>query len=414
MHQPSPQPHRCASPARPEPLPPPSALPAVVQPPPSASELASLRKKVSAAYAPDGTFTLDSSAVYTLGRVLGQGAYAPVKVGVHRLTGARVAVKNFRRAEMATEADRRAVEREIRILQAVRHPHVVRLYEVVRSQNNVFLILELAESGDLDALIERRGTLSAEEAARYTAQVATAVQHCHALGVVHRDLKPPNVLLDANLDAKLTDFGLSAWGVQPGQLLKHPCGTPAYAAPEVMSRREYDGFKSDVWSLGVLLYVMLHGTLPFLDHAAVKAGKYAYDPDRTPPPALHALRSMLTMDPTARASIAGLLATPWLARHAAAAPPRPRYGLTHRDPDPALLAGIEADFGLRKSHVTESLHADSFDHATATYALMEEAAERGRSGGAAGAHAADITIFTYGDGAVCRTAEIKLIGEGGE
>jgi serine/threonine protein kinase len=344
---------------------------------------------ISAAYAPDGVFNLDSSAMYALGRVLGQGAYAPVKVGLHRLTGARVAVKNFRKAETATEADRRAVEREIRILQAVRHPHVVRLYEVVRSRNNLLLILELAVSGDLDALIERSGTLSADEAARYTAQVATAVQHCHALGVVHRDLKPPNVLLDANLDAKLTDFGLSAWGVQPGQLLKHPCGTPAYAAPEVISRRAYDGFKSDVWSLGVLLYVMLHRTLPFVDHAAVKAGKYAYDPDRTPPPALHALRSMLTMDPTARASIAGLLATPWLAGHAAATPSRRRYGLTHRDPDPALLAAIEANFGLRGSHVAASLCADAFDHATATYALMEEEEERARTGGAAGPPAVD-------------------------
>jgi 5'-AMP-activated protein kinase catalytic alpha subunit len=202
---------------------------------------------VAAAYAPDGTFALDSSTVYTLGRVLGQGAYAPVRVGVHRLTGAPVAVKNFRRAEMATEAARRAVEREIRILKAVRHPNVVRLCEVVRSQNSVYLIMELAVWGDLDAMLERRGTLPAEEAARYTAQVATALLHCHALGVVHRDLKSPNVLLDANLNAKLTDFGLSAWGVQPGQMLRHPCGTPAYAAPEVISRREYDGFKSDVW-----------------------------------------------------------------------------------------------------------------------------------------------------------------------
>jgi hypothetical protein len=146
---------------------------------------------------------------------------------------------------------------------------------------------------------------------------------------------------------------------------------------------------------------MLHGSLPFLDHAAVKAGQYEYDPDRTPPPALHALRSMLTTDPAARASIANLLSMPWLARHAAAIPSGRRSGLTHRDPDPALLTAIEAQFGLRQSHVAESLRADAFDHATATYVLMEDASERGRTANPAGGQPTpDAAVGRRGDGEV--------------
>lgn len=314
--------------------------------------------------------------------MLGKGAYAPVKMAVHKLTGERVAVKNFKRSELPTEVEQRAVEREISTLKMMRHPHIVRLYEVISSKNNLYVVLELAPRGDLDALIAQKGRLEGADAARYTAQVAAALEHCHEHGVIHRDVKPPNILLDAHLNAKLTDFGLSAAGVQPGQLLKHPCGTPAYAAPEVINRFEYDGRKSDVWSLGVMLYVMLHGKLPFLDHTQVRAGAYKYDPDRTPPAALDVLRAMLSMDVERRISVAQLLSTPWLTPYVARvrAASRHRYGVTYFEPDASLLSMIEKDFGFRASHVADSLRSDAFNHATATYALLEEAAERTRSG----------------------------------
>ena len=133
-------------------------------------------------------------------------------------------------------------------------------------------------------------------------QTASAVAHCHGRGVVHRDLKPENLLLDGNMDIKLTDFGLSAL-VKPGVLLKVPCGTPAYSAPELISRQPYDGTRADVWSLGVLLYQMLHGTLPFHDTKHIRAGEYTVSSQLVPAAALPLLRHMLTVAPKERATL---------------------------------------------------------------------------------------------------------------
>ena len=341
--------------------------------PPSAAELAALRKLVSAASAKDGTLRLDSVSLYSLGKLLGKGAFGAVKVGVHKLSGAVVAIKNFKKSDIKSEVEQKGIEREIKIMKAANHQHVIRLYEVIDSPTNYYLVMECAPNGDLGAHLEKVRRLGEADAAKFLVQTASAVAHCHGRGVVHRDLKPENLLLDGNMDIKLTDFGLSAL-VKPGVLLKVPCGTPAYSAPELISRQPYDGTRADVWSLGVLLYQMLHGTLPFHDTKHIRAGEYTVSSQLVPAAALPLLRQMLTVAPKERATLEAVEGHGWLQtwRSSALRPPPRRFGLTHTDADAGLVETIVERFGLDGAHVTASLRDGAFNHATATYLLLEE------------------------------------------
>ena len=341
--------------------------------PPSAAELAALRKLVSAASAKDGTLRLDSVSLYSLGKLLGKGAFGAVKVGVHKLSGAVVAIKNFKKSDIKSEVEQKGIEREIKIMKAANHQHVIRLYEVIDSPTNYYLVMECAPNGDLGAHLEKVRRLGEADAAKFLVQTASAVAHCHGRGVVHRDLKPENLLLDGNMDIKLTDFGLSAL-VKPGVLLKVPCGTPAYSAPELISRQPYDGTRADVWSLGVLLYQMLHGTLPFHDTKHIRAGDYSVSSQLVPAAALPLLRHMLTVAPKERATLEAVEGHGWLQtwRSSALRPPPRRFGLTHTDADAGLVETIVERFGLDGAHVTASLRDGAFNHATATYLLLEE------------------------------------------
>ena len=207
-------------------------------------------------------------------------------------------------------------------------------------------------------------------------QTVEAIGCCHANGFIHRDIKPENLLLDVHYDIKVTDFGLSAI-VKPGQLLKVACGTPSYSAPEVICRKEYDGTLTDVWSLGVLLYHLTHGVLPFNDTAHIRAGDYHPNPEVIAPAALELLRTMLVVNANQRITLDTVSRHPWMVqwRPHALRPPRRRFVLTYHEPDPELVKHIEDKFGLMAEHVEASLKGGLYNHATASYSLLEE--ERG-------------------------------------
>jgi hypothetical protein len=340
---------------------------------PSASEVAQLRKMILSSFGKDGVPRLDSVSLYSLGKLLGRGAFGAVKMGVHKLTGSVVAIKNFKKADVKSEVESRAIDREIRILKQSIHQHIIKLYEVIDSPTNYYLVMECAAHGDLAGHLEKKGRLKEPEAAKYLVQTISAIAHCHARGVIHRDIKPENLLLDAHYDIKVTDFGLSAI-IKPGQLLKVACGTPSYSAPEVINRKEYDGTLTDVWSLGVLLYHMTHGRLPFNDLQHIRAGDYAVSNELIPPAALDLLRSMLVVSPDHRASLKRVSEHPWVVQwrpHALREPKR-RFGLTHHDVDAELVRKIDEKFGLRSEHVEVSLKDGLYNHATATYSMLEE------------------------------------------
>ncbi|KAL4558969.1 hypothetical protein LXL04_031095 [Taraxacum kok-saghyz] len=200
---------------------------------------------------------------YEVGRTIGEGTFAKVKFAQNTETGESVAMKLLDRATIIKHKMVDQIKREISIMKLVRHPNVVRLHEVLASRTKIYIILEFITGGELFDKIVHHGRLSEAESRRFFQQLIDGVEYCHSKGVYHRDLKPENLLLDSQGNLKISDFGLSALPAEGVSILRTTCGTPNYVAPEVLSHKGYNGALADVWSCGVILYVLMAGYLPF-------------------------------------------------------------------------------------------------------------------------------------------------------
>ncbi|XP_026413518.1 CBL-interacting protein kinase 32-like isoform X1 [Papaver somniferum] len=205
--------------------------------------------------------------IYELGRTIGEGTFAKVKFAKNSETGEPVAIKILDKEKVLKHKMSEQIRREIATMKLIQHPNVVRLFEVMGSKTKIFIVLEFITGGELFDKIVNHGRMIEDEARRYFQQLINAVDYCHSRGVYHRDLKPENLLLDVHGNLKISDFGLSAISqhVQDDGLLHTTCGTPNYVAPEVLKDKGYDGAKADLWSCGVILFVLLSGYLPFDD-----------------------------------------------------------------------------------------------------------------------------------------------------
>ena len=207
------------------------------------------------------------------------------------------------------------VQREINILHLCTHPHIIRLYEVLDTPTDIFLVNEYVSGGELFDYIVSKGRLSADEARNFFHQIISGVEYCHFQKIVHRDLKPENLLLDASLNIKIADFGLSNL-MRDGDFLRTSCGSPNYAAPEVISGHLYAGPEVDVWSCGVILYALLCGSLPFDDESIpnlfkkIKSGMYSL-PTHLSQLAKNLIPRMLEVDPMKRITIPEIRLHPW-------------------------------------------------------------------------------------------------------
>uniref|UniRef100_A0A452H7H3 5'-AMP-activated protein kinase catalytic subunit alpha-1 n=3 Tax=Gopherus TaxID=38771 RepID=A0A452H7H3_9SAUR len=252
---------------------------------------------------------------YILGDTLGVGTFGKVKVGKHELTGHKVAVKILNRQKIRSLDVVGKIRREIQNLKLFRHPHIIKLYQVISTPSDIFMVMEYVSGGELFDYICKNGRLDEKESRRLFQQILSGVDYCHRHMVVHRDLKPENVLLDAHMNAKIADFGLSNM-MSDGEFLRTSCGSPNYAAPEVISGRLYAGPEVDIWSSGVILYALLCGTLPFDDdHVPTLFKKICdgifYTPQYLNPSVISLLKHMLQVDPMKRATIRDIREHEW-------------------------------------------------------------------------------------------------------
>ncbi|KAH7351034.1 BcSNF1, Snf1-like protein kinase [Rhexocercosporidium sp. MPI-PUGE-AT-0058] len=278
---------------------------------------------------------------YQIIRTLGEGSFGKVKLAVHRVTNQQVALKIIARKKLISRDMAGRVEREIEYLQLLRHPHIIKLYTVIKTQLEIIMVLEYA-GGELFDYIVQNGKMKEDEARRFFQQIICAVEYCHRHKIVHRDLKPENLLLDENLNVKIADFGLSNI-MTDGNFLKTSCGSPNYAAPEVINGKLYAGPEVDVWSCGVILYVLLVGRLPFDDEhipslfAKIAKGHYVV-PNYMSSGASALIKKMLAVNPVHRATIEEIRLDPWFMKNLPAylQPPVEEFLDTGVDPSKAI------------------------------------------------------------------------------
>ncbi|XP_076610808.1 SNF-related serine/threonine-protein kinase-like [Chaetodon auriga] len=322
------------------------------------------------------------AGLYDLDKTLGRGHFAVVKLARHVFTGEKVAVKVIDKTKLDPVA-RGHLFQEVRCMKMVQHPNVVRLYEVIDTATKLYLILELGDGGDMyDCIMKHDGGLTEEVAKCYFAQIVHAISYCHRLHVVHRDLKPENVVFfEKQGVVKLTDFGFSN-RFQPGKKLNTSCGSLAYSAPEILLGDEYDAPAVDIWSLGVILFMLVCGQPPFQEANDSETLTMIMDCKYTVPPHIsHACRDlidrMLQRDPKKRATLDEIEGHEWLQ----GVDPSPATKLStplvsHRSLSEEehgsiiqrmVLGGI-AD----RDTITEALESNQYNHITATYFLLAE------------------------------------------
>ncbi|KAK7686239.1 hypothetical protein QCA50_010459 [Cerrena zonata] len=277
-----------------------------------------------------GTKTRDPKMIgmWKMGREIGRGASGRVRIARHSKTGQYAAVKIVSKQfivssrmslhDIGEDADRilRDLEREIVVMKLIEHPNIMRLYDVWETSSDLYLILEYVEGGELFDYLCDKGRLETPEASRLFQQIISAMHYCHQVNIAHRDLKPENILLDKDKNIRVADFGMAAAWYGQEQLLETACGSPHYAAPEVINQLAYDGSLSDIWSCGVILFALVSGRLPFNDEdsgrvlEAVRAGKYEMPTD-IDPHAQDLIAKMLVYDPQQRISIPDILKHPF-------------------------------------------------------------------------------------------------------
>uniref|UniRef100_A0A672HDJ8 non-specific serine/threonine protein kinase n=1 Tax=Salarias fasciatus TaxID=181472 RepID=A0A672HDJ8_SALFA len=318
---------------------------------------------------------------YDIERTLGKGNFAVVKLARHRITKTEVAIKIIDKTQLDA-VNLEKIYREVQIMKMLDHPHIIKLYQVMETKNMLYLVTEYAKNGEIFDYLAKHGRLSELEARRKFWQILSAVEYCHNRNIVHRDLKAENLLLDGHMNIKIADFGFGNF-FQPGEPLATWCGSPPYAAPEVFEGQQYEGPQLDIWSMGVVLYVLVCGALPFdgptlpVLRQRVLEGRFRI-PYFMTEDCEHLIRRMLVLDPSKRLSVAQIKEHKWMALDVPVQRP-----VLYQQP---LSAEGEAGVGeyseqvLRLMHslgidqrkTIESLQNKSYNHFAAIYYLLVE------------------------------------------
>uniref|UniRef100_A0A673LA88 Maternal embryonic leucine zipper kinase n=1 Tax=Sinocyclocheilus rhinocerous TaxID=307959 RepID=A0A673LA88_9TELE len=318
---------------------------------------------------------------YEVYETIGSGGFAKVKLGRHILTGEKVAIKIMEKKDLGDDLPR--VKIEIEAMKNLSHQHVCRLYHVIETSSKIYMVLEYCPGGELFDYIIAKDRLSEEETRVFFHQIISAMAYVHSQGYAHRDLKPENLLIDEDHNLKLIDFGLCA---KPkgglGFELLTCCGSPAYAAPELIQGKAYIGSEADVWSMGVLLYALLCGFLPFDDdncmvlYRKITRGKYS-NPHWLSPASILLLNQMMQVDPKRRLTVKQLLDHPWVMKgYSTPVEWQSKHPLGHIDEDCITEMAVASK---QSRQLTIQLVSEwKYDQMTATYLLLLAKKRQGR------------------------------------
>uniref|UniRef100_A0A8C8CWI7 MAP/microtubule affinity-regulating kinase 3 n=1 Tax=Oncorhynchus tshawytscha TaxID=74940 RepID=A0A8C8CWI7_ONCTS len=309
---------------------------------------------------------------YRLLKTIGKGNFAKVKLARHILTGREVAVKIIDKTQL-NPTSLQKLFREVRIMKILNHPNIVKLFEVIETEKTLYLIMEYASGGEVFDYLVAHGRMKEKEARAKFRQIVSAVQYCHQKRIVHRDLKAENLLLDADMNIKIADFGFSN-EFTLGSKLDTFCGSPPYAAPELFQGKKYDGPEVDVWSLGVILYTLVSGSLPFDGQnlkelrERVLRGKYRI-PFYMSTDCENLLKKLLVLNPGKRSSLEQIMRDRWMNVGHEEEELKP-----HQEPEPdwndTKRIELMITMGFPKEDITDALTGQKYDETMATYLLL--------------------------------------------
>ncbi|XP_051934056.1 MAP/microtubule affinity-regulating kinase 4 isoform X3 [Hippocampus zosterae] len=309
---------------------------------------------------------------YRLLKTIGKGNFAKVKLARHILTGREVAIKIIDKTQL-NPSSLQKLFREVRIMKTLNHPNIVQLFEVIETEKTLYLIMEYASGGEVFDYLVAHGRMKEKEARGKFRQIVSAVHYCHQKNIVHRDLKAENLLLDANSNIKIADFGFSN-EFMAGSKLDTFCGSPPYAAPELFQGKKYDGPEVDIWSLGVILYTLVSGSLPFDGQnlkelrERVLRGKYRV-PFYMSTDCEGILRRFLVLNPTKRCSLEQIMKDKWLNVSYDGEELKP-----HKEPEEDFNDNVRIDvmvgMGFTREEIRDSLVGHKYNEVTATYLLL--------------------------------------------
>ncbi|XP_033234058.1 serine/threonine-protein kinase MARK2-like isoform X10 [Drosophila pseudoobscura] len=312
---------------------------------------------------------------YKLIKTIGKGNFAKVKLAKHLPTGKEVAIKIIDKTQL-NPGSLQKLFREVRIMKMLDHPNIVKLFQVIETEKTLYLIMEYASGGEVFDYLVLHGRMKEKEARVKFRQIVSAVQYCHQKRIIHRDLKAENLLLDSELNIKIADFGFSN-EFTPGSKLDTFCGSPPYAAPELFQGKKYDGPEVDVWSLGVILYTLVSGSLPF-DGSTLRElrervlrGKYRI-PFYMSTDCENLLRKFLVLNPAKRASLETIMGDKWMNMGFEDDELKPYIEPKADLADPKRIGKTEAlvAMGYNRLEIENSLSQVRYDDVFATYLLL--------------------------------------------
>ncbi|XP_075963411.1 MAP/microtubule affinity-regulating kinase 3a isoform X13 [Anarhichas minor] len=309
---------------------------------------------------------------YRLLKTIGKGNFAKVKLARHILTGREVAIKIIDKTQLNPNSLQKLF-REVRIMKILNHPNIVKLFEVIETERTLYLVMEYASGGEVFDYLVAHGRMKEKEARSKFRQIVSAVQYCHQKHIVHRDLKAENLLLDADMNIKIADFGFSNEFTM-GNKLDTFCGSPPYAAPELFQGKKYDGPEVDVWSLGVILYTLVSGSLPFDGQnlkelrERVLRGKYRI-PFYMSTDCENLLKRFLVLNPSKRGTLEQIMKDRWINAGFEEDELKP-YTEPELDITDQKRIDVMVGMGYNLEEIQESLAKMKYDEITATYLLL--------------------------------------------